>query len=129
MGPDQAQLDPPTGVKPFDLTPELAPVDEEVVIMKSGPSAFHGTSLLTVLTRHNIDTLLVCGESTSGCVRATVVDAASYNFHTIVVEECVYDRTEAAHAISLFDMDQKYADVIGLEEVLTWLDKSFTRPT
>jgi len=125
MAADQAKLDPPTGVKPFDFTPALRPLAEEPVILKSGPSAFHGTTLLNVLIRHNVDTLLICGESTSGCVRATVVDAASYNFRTIVIEECVYDRTEAAHALSLFDIDQKYGDVIGIDQTCEWLRKTF----
>lgn len=106
----------------FELTPELAPIDEEVVILKSGASAFFGAPLLGVLNRFEIDTLLICGESTSGCVRATVIDASMYCYHAIVVEECVYDRTEASHAINLFDMDQKYATVKGIEEVLAWLE-------
>jgi maleamate amidohydrolase len=104
-----------------DFTPALVPIDDEVVILKSGASAFSGTPLVGVLNRLGIDTLLVCGETTSGCVRATVVDASMYCYHTIVVEECVYDRTEASHAINLFDMDQKYADVKGIEDVLAWL--------
>jgi nicotinamidase-related amidase len=106
----------------FDFTPDLAPIDEEVVILKSGASAFSGTPLAGVLSRFRIDTLLVCGESTSGCVRATVVDASMLCLHTIVVEECVYDRTEASHAINLYDMDQKYAAVKSIEEVMDWLN-------
>jgi maleamate amidohydrolase len=106
----------------FDFTPDLAPIDEEVVILKSGASAFSGTPLAGVLSRFRIDTLLVCGESTSGCVRATVIDASMLCFHTIVVEECVYDRTEASHAINLYDMDQKYAAVKSIEEVMDWLN-------
>lgn len=106
----------------FDFTPDLAPIDEEVVILKSGASAFSGTPLASVLSRFRIDTLLVCGESTSGCVRATVVDASMLCLHTIVVEECVYDRTEASHAINLYDMDQKYAAVKSIEEVMDWLN-------
>lgn len=105
----------------YEFTPTLAPIDEEVVILKSGASAFFGTTLIAVLNRFGIDTLLICGESTSGCVRATVVDACMHYYHTIVVEECVYDRSEASHAINLYDMDQKYADVKGIEEVLAWL--------
>ena len=61
------------------------------------------------------------GESTSGCVRASVVDAAANRYRVVVVEECVFDRHEAAHAINLFDMDQKYADVMSLADVLEWL--------
>jgi maleamate amidohydrolase len=105
----------------FDFTPTLAPIGEEIVILKPGASAFFGTPLLGALNRFGIDTLLICGESTSGCVRATVIDASMYSYHAIVVEECVYDRTEASHAINLFDMDQKYAEVKGIEEVLAWL--------
>jgi nicotinamidase-related amidase len=106
----------------FEIVPELAPLDNEVVIRKLAPSAFWGTPLVSFLQSEQVDTLLVCGESTSGCVRATVIDAASHCFRTIVVEECVYDRTEAAHALNLFDMHQKYADVVGIEEVCQWLE-------
>ena len=68
-----------------------------------------------------IYTLIVCGESTSGCVRASVVEAVSYRYRVQVVEECVFDRHEACHAMNLFDMHQKYADVIPLTEALKYL--------
>ena len=68
-----------------------------------------------------MDTLITCGESTSGCVRASVVDGCTNRYRMIVVEECVFDRHEATHAINLFDMNQKYADVLPLAEVLEWL--------
>jgi maleamate amidohydrolase len=87
------------------------------------PSAFWGTPMLGLLNFLKIDTLIVGGESTSGCVRATVVDATSYRYRVIVVEECVYDRTEASHAINLFDMNQKYADVLPLAEVVRTLEE------
>jgi hypothetical protein len=93
-----------------------------VVLAKTASSAFFDTPLMSHLHGLGIDTLIVGGESTSGCVRASVVDAASYRFRTIVVEECVYDRHEAAHAINLFDMDQKYADVIATDAVLSYLE-------
>jgi nicotinamidase-related amidase len=64
----------------------------------------------------------VCGNSTSGCVRSTVVDGSAYQFKVGVVEDCTFDRTEASHAINLFDMDQKYADVISLAEAITYLE-------
>ena len=105
---------------PFAIVPELRPIDGEVLIEKIAASAFFGTPLVSVLQEHAVDSLVVCGESTSGCVRASVVDAASYGFRTFVVEDCVYDRTEATHAINLFDMDQKYARVLDVEEVLRW---------
>jgi nicotinamidase-related amidase len=65
---------------------------------------------------------VVAGESTSGCVRATVVDGKSFRYRVLIPEECVFDRHEAAHAINLFDMDQKYADVVPLDEAIRYLD-------
>lgn len=101
----------------YDIIPQLAPMPGEVVLRKTTPSAFNGTPLLAHLNYLGVDTLIVGGESTSGCVRASVVDGCSYRFRVIVVEECVFDRHEAAHAINLFDMHQKYADVLSLAEV------------
>lgn len=105
-----------------EIVEEVAPVLGEPVLRKSAPSAFWGTPVAGHLNGLRIDTVLVAGESTSGCVRATVVDGRSFRYDMIVVEECVFDRHEAAHAINLFDMDQKYADVIGLEEAIDYLD-------
>lgn len=104
-----------------DIIDEVAPLDSEVVIRKSSPSAFWGSPLAGHLTFHGIDTVIVCGESTSGCVRASVVDGCSYRFRVMVVEECVFDRHEMCHAVNLFDMDQKYADVIALSNALEYL--------
>ena len=101
-----------------DIVDEVAPIAGEVVLHKTAPSAFWGTPLAGHLNFHGIDTLIVAGESTSGCVRASVVEAASYRYRVQVVEECVFDRHEATHALNLFDMHQKYADVIELEEAL-----------
>ena len=101
----------------YDIIPEVAPVPGEVVLRKTSPSAFNGTPLLAHLNFLGVDTLIVGGESTSGCVRASVVDACSYRFRVTVVEECVFDRHQAAHAINLFDMHQKYADVLPLPTV------------
>ncbi len=105
----------------FDIVDEAAPIDGEVVLRKNSPSAFNGTPLENHFSHLGIDTLIVAGESTSGCVRASVVDAASRRYRVVVVEECVFDRTEAAHAMNLFDMNQKYADVLGLSEVEEWV--------
>jgi nicotinamidase-related amidase len=105
----------------FDIVEQAAPLPGEVVLRKVSPSAFFGTALMSHLNSLGADTLIVCGESTSGCVRATVIDGRSYRFKMVVVEECVYDRHEASHAINLFDMDQKYADVRSLEEVSDWV--------
>ncbi len=105
----------------YDIMESVAPIDGELVLRKSAPSAFWGTSLVGHLIGLGVDTVIVAGESTSGCVRATVVDAKSYRFKVIVPEPCVFDRDEASHAINLFDVDQKYADVIPLEETLEYL--------
>jgi nicotinamidase-related amidase len=104
-----------------DIVEEVAPQPGDVVIQKAAPSGFHGTPLLFHLNYLNIDTLIVCGETTSGCVRATVVDGATYRYQVGVVEECCFDRTEASHWINLFDMDQKYADVMDLEATKAYL--------
>jgi maleamate amidohydrolase len=101
----------------YDIIPQVAPIPGEVVLRKTTPSAFNGTPLLAHLNYLGVDTLIVGGESTSGCVRASVVDACSYRFRVIVVEECVFDRHEAAHAINLFDMHEKYADVLPIADV------------
>jgi nicotinamidase-related amidase len=104
-----------------EIVDQVAPIEGELVIRKTGPSAFFGTPLVGFLIRAGVDTLIVAGESTSGCVRATVVDGASSRFSVIVAEDCVFDRDEAPHAINLFDMDQKYADVLPLDEVLRYI--------
>lgn len=102
----------------YDIVSQLSPIDGEVVFRKACPSAFNGTTLLAYLRHLDVDTLVVCGESTSGCIRATVTDAASFCFRVFIVEDCVYDRHEAAHAINLFDMDRKYGSVVSMEKVL-----------
>jgi maleamate amidohydrolase len=108
-----------------DIVDEVSPIAGEVVLRKTAPSAFWGTPLAGCLTFHGVDTLIIAGESTSGCVRATVVDAAAHRYRVQVVEDCVFDRHEATHAMNLFDMHQKYADVISLEAALGFLsDKS-----
>ena len=104
-----------------DIIDEVAPIDGEPVIRKDSPSAFWGTPLMGHLTAHNIDTIIAVGETTSGCVRASVLDGCTNRFRMIVVEEGVFDRHEAAHAINLFDMNQKYADVLPLADVLEYL--------
>ena len=119
----------PHGRDPFEIVPEVAPAASEPVMRKAAPSAFWGTPLVGYLNQMRVDTVLVSGEATSGCIRATVVDAASHRFRVAVIEECVFDRNEAAHAINLFDMEQKYADVIGVEDALRYLGAVTTHPT
>lgn len=111
------------GEPAFEFHRDCSPDSGELVITKSYASAFLGTSLSAHLVTRGIDTIVVCGNSTSGCVRATVVDAAGGGFHVGVVEECVFDRTEASHAINLFDMDQKYADVISYDAALLFIEE------
>jgi maleamate amidohydrolase len=106
----------------FDIIDEVAPLPGETVLRKASPSAFWGTPLMGHLNALHIDTIITCGESTSGCVRASVVDGSTYRFRMIVAEECVFDRHEATHAMNLFDMNQKYAEVLALQEVLDYLD-------
>jgi maleamate amidohydrolase len=105
----------------FDFIDQAAPLPGEVVLKKTAPSGFFGTPLLAHLIAEGIDTLIVCGESVSGCVRATVTDGCAYRLHMVVVEECVYDRHEASRAMNLFDIDQKYGDVISAAEALEWM--------
>jgi maleamate amidohydrolase len=101
-----------------EIVKEIAPAPQDVVILKTKPSAFFGTPLLSFLYDLKVDSLMVCGVSTSGCVRATVIDAFSNNLRVQVVEDACFDRSEASHAINLADMDAKYADVIASDAAL-----------
>ncbi len=101
--------------KANEIVAEIAPQLGDLVISKAAPSGFQGTSLLFHLNYMGVDTIITCGETTSGCVRASVVDGCTFRYRMGVVAECCFDRTEASHAINLFDMHQKYADVIDLE--------------
>lgn len=105
----------------YDIVDEVEPLPGEAVLRKASPSAFWGTPLVGHLNFLGIDTLITCGESTSGCVRASVVDGCTNRIRMIVVEECVFDRTEMSHAVNLFDMNQKYADVLPLAAVEDYL--------
>lgn len=106
----------------YDIVDEVQPIPGETVLKKVSPSAFWGTPLIAHLNFLGVDTVLTCGESTSGCVRATVVEGATNRLRMVVAEECVFDRHEACHAINLFDMSQKYADVLPLTDILGYLD-------
>jgi maleamate amidohydrolase len=107
----------------FDIVDEVAPLPGEVVLRKTSPSAFWGTPLAGHLNYLGVDTLIVGGESTSGCVRASVVDGCTYRYRMMVVEECIFDRHQACHAVNLFDMDQKYADVIPVTAAVDYLQR------
>ncbi|MDP2727891.1 MAG: isochorismatase family protein [Dehalococcoidia bacterium] len=108
---------------PMEIVPEIAPREGEVLIAKLRPSAFFGTSLVDMLIYHQVDTVIVTGMTTSGCVRATVVDAFSYNYRVIVPEECSGDRAVLSHKVSLLDMHMKYADVAPLRRVEEYLGR------
>jgi maleamate amidohydrolase len=99
------------------IVPELAPARGELVIRKRQPSAFFGTELAGWLAFRRVDTLLVAGCTTSGCVRATVVDSCSHGFRTVVMTDCVGDRASGPHEANLFDMGQKYADLTTVAEL------------
>ncbi|WP_317928571.1 isochorismatase family protein [Halioxenophilus sp. WMMB6] len=100
----------------------LAPAANELVVSKQYPSAFFGTSLASTLTAAGIDSVILTGLTTSGCVRASCVDASSHGFIPIVVAEACGDRHEAPHKANLFDMNAKYADVVSEQEVLQYLE-------
>jgi maleamate amidohydrolase len=104
-----------------DIVTELTPLPGEAVLKKVAPSSFWGTPLAAHLNYNDVDTVIAVGESTSGCLRATVVEGTSHRFRMIVAEECSFDRHESAHAMNLFDMNQKYADVLPLAEVVEYL--------
>jgi maleamate amidohydrolase len=108
----------------YDIRPEFKPQGGDVVITKQRASVFYGTPLLAHLTQLGVQTLIVCGESTSGCVRASAVDAYSNGFHVVLVEECCFDRSELSHKVNLFDMHHKYADVMHIDEVIAHLQKT-----
>jgi maleamate amidohydrolase len=99
----------------------LAPRAGELVVRKTQASAFFGTDLSSYLTYKGVDSVIIAGCTTSGCVRATVVDAISYNFRPIVVSDCVGDRALAPHEANLFDIGQKYADLIERDGAVKWL--------
>lgn len=105
-----------------DINHEIAPEPQDIVIKKLKPSAFHGTPLNSFLTNFKADSVLIVGTTTSGCVRASVLDAFSENYRVTLVEEGCFDRSEASHAINLCDMQAKYADIVGVDEVVEFVD-------
>ena len=102
----------------YEFPPEIAPRPGDVLIPKKHPSAFFATPLVSHLIDLGVDTLVVTGCTTSGCVRGSVVDAFAYNFRVLVPSDCVYDRSATSHAVNLFDMASKYADVGTSREIL-----------
>jgi maleamate amidohydrolase len=105
-----------------EIDPRLEPRDDETVVLKKGASAFFGTNLAAILISQGVDTVILCGATTSGCVRATAVDLLQHGFPTLVPRECVGDRAQAPHEANLFDIQAKYADVVSLEDALGYLE-------
>jgi nicotinamidase-related amidase len=108
----------------WDIRPEFAPQDGDVVITKQRASGFFGTPLQAHLQQLGIRSLIVCGESTSGCVRASSVDAYSLGFHVTLAEECCFDRSLLSHKVNLFDLHHKYCDVMHTDDIVAHLGKA-----
>ena len=110
--------------KPYsEFCDAVEPLANELVVTKQYASAFFGTSLSSTLTAANIDTVIVTGCSTSGCIRATAVDGAQHGFHVIIPRECVGDRHPSPHEANLFDIDSKYGDVVSMNQVIEYLNR------
>jgi len=111
------------GRKTAAFAESLVPRNDEIIVSKQYPSAFFGTSLASTLTAGGIDSVILTGLTTSGCVRASCVDSMSHGFRTIVVADACGDRHPAPHEANLFDMNAKYADVVSEADVLTYLSR------
>ena len=119
--PAMAELVP--GSSGVEIDPGLGVLPGEAVLVKQGASAFFGTDLHARLAAIDVDTLLICGATTSGCVRATAVDCLQYGYLGLVPRECVGDRSRGPHDAALFDMQTKYVDVIPLSEAIEYLER------
>ena len=108
---------PPVDPSDYAIRPEFKPQPHDVVITKQRASVFFGTPLVAHLTQLGVRTLIICGESTSGCVRATAVDSHSNGYNTFVIDDCCFDRSYYAHCANLYDLAAKYAGVISLDEL------------
>jgi maleamate amidohydrolase len=105
-----------------DIDPRLEPREDEPIVVKKGASAFFGTNLASILITQGTDTVVLCGATTSGCVRATAIDLLQYGYPTLVPRECVGDRAQAPHDANLFDIQAKYADVVSLDDALGYVE-------
>jgi len=113
-----------TDLRGYDFVDAVAPRDRDLLLPKRHPSAFFGTPLISYLVDLGVDTLVVTGCATSGCVRSTVVDGFSYNFRIAVPQDAVFDRSQVTHAVNLFDMASKYAEVAPTTEIIERLQKT-----
>lgn len=114
-------LTPEITARGKEIVDEIKPRENELILKKHAPSAFFGTALIYYLNRMGVDTLLIAGCTTSGCIRATAVDAFSYGYHVAVIEDCVFDRIESSHKMNLFDMQAKVANVVKSDSVISYL--------
>ena len=105
-----------------EIDARLEPRGDETVVVKKGASAFFGTNLVAVLNRECVDSVILCGATTSGCIRATAIDLLQNGWPAIVPRECVGDRAQAPHEANLFDINAKYADVVSLEDALAYVE-------
>jgi nicotinamidase-related amidase len=105
--------------KGYEFVEEIAPISGDILLPKKHPSAFFGTPLVSHLIDLNVDTLVVTGCTTSGCIRSSVTDAFAYNFKVLVPDDAVYDRSPTSHAVNLWDMNAKYADVHTSSEIIS----------
>jgi maleamate amidohydrolase len=110
------------GGKWVEIDPRLERREEETVILKKGASAFFGTNLPSILVSQGVDTIVLCGATTSGCIRATAIDLLQYGYPTLVPRECVGDRAQGPHEANLVDIQAKYADVVPVEDALSYLE-------
>ena len=105
-----------------EIDPRLEPREDETIVLKKGASAFFGTNLPAILVSQGVDSVILCGATTSGCIRATAIDLLQYGYPTLVPRECVADRAQAPHEANLFDIQAKYADVVPVEDALAYLE-------
>jgi maleamate amidohydrolase len=105
-----------------EIDPRLERREDETVVLKKGASAFFGTNLAAILVSQGIDSVVLCGATTSGCIRATAIDLLQHGFPALVPRECVGDRAQAPHEANLFDIQAKYADVVSLNEALAYIE-------
>ncbi len=106
-----------------EIVPQLSPIESDIVIIKQYASAFFGTPLAAILTSLGVDTVILTGCSTSGCIRASAVDGMQYGFRVIIPRECVGDRHREPHEANLFDINAKYGDVVSKLEVIDYLHR------
>ena len=120
-------------VEGAQIVHEIEPQPQDIVVKKQKPSAFYGTPLESFLNQLQVDSLIFTGTTTSGCVRASVIDAFSLNYRCALVEDGTFDRFESSHAINLFDLHAKYADIVSSREVVEFIEKypkgQFTLPS